>query len=111
MTWYLTNAVSCFSPRTLIKSITHCGHLFVSPLGPACTNHGGSAIAYISTLSSTNVWISALCTQAMPPNVRLALKTKWDMILTTQLAHIITIVPMTALSDGRGASTSRRAYL
>ena len=100
-----------FSPRTLIASGNHhpslCGHLFVSALGPTCTNDGGPAMAYISTLSPTNVWISAVCTQAMPPNVRLVLNTtEWEMIATTQLAHIITIDSLTALSDGRRTSST-----
>jgi hypothetical protein len=41
----------------------------------------------------------------MPPNVRLALKTKCVMIATTQLAHTITIESITALSNGRRASS------
>jgi len=63
-------------------------------------------MAYISMLSSTNVWISAVCTHAMPPNARLALKTTWKMIATTQLAYIVTIDSTTALFDGRGASST-----
>jgi hypothetical protein len=95
------------------------GDLFVSALGYPVLNYesyGDPAMATISTLSSTNVWISAVCTQAMPPNARLALKTEWEDDRTTQLAPspyhhtIITIATrldsITALSDGGGASST-----